>query len=156
MECADCGCLVEHGIRLIPCETPACCCLDLPVAGAMETVAARLKVALNARDMDAFRALIADDARWGEGGPDDPRTCQNRNEIIANYKRLLDQGVRGTVTETMTGPGGVVCHIEIEWPDAVPNQRGPILYQVFLVRDGVVTHIKGMDDRELALETIAR
>jgi len=121
----------------------------------MDTMAARIRTALNARDMDAFRALIAEDARWGEGGPDDERTCQNRNDIISNYKRLLHQGVRGTVTETTTGPRGVACLIEIDWPEDAPNPRGRILYQVFLVRDGLISHIKGMDDRDLALATIS-
>jgi len=153
--CADCGCLVDRGVRVIPCDQSECCCLDLPTAAPMDTMAARIRTALNARDMDAFRALIAEDARWGEGGPDDERTCQNRNDIISNYKRLLNEGVRGTATETTAGPLGVACLIEIDWPDDAPNPGGPILYQVFLVRDGLITHIKGMDDRDLALATIS-
>jgi hypothetical protein len=155
MYCADCGCLVDHGIRLISCDASECCCADLPMAEPMATVAARLRNALNARDMAAFRALIAEDAQWGEGGPDDARACHNRNEIIATYKRLLAQGVRGTVTETTTGPGGVACLVEIDWPDDAPNRRGPTLYQVFLVSDGLVTRIQGHDDRDLALAAIA-
>jgi hypothetical protein len=155
MYCADCGCLVDYGVRLVTCDQSECCCVDLPIAAPMESMAARIRTALNARDMDAFRALIADDARWGEGGPDDARTCQNRNDIIATYKRLLHQGVRGTVTETMTGSRGVVCLVEIEWPDDAPNGRGATLYQVFLVNGGLVTHIKGTDDRDLALATVS-
>jgi SnoaL-like domain len=155
MYCADCGCLVERGVRLIPCDASECCCVDLPSADPMETIAARVRTALNDRDMDALRALIAEDARWGEGGRDDTRTCHNRNEIIATYKRLLDQGVRGTVTETTTGPGGVACLVEIEWPDDAPNRRGPTLYQVFLVTDGLVTGIQGHDDRDLAVAAIS-
>src|SRR5580698_8868172 len=139
IECADCGCFVEQGVRLIPCGTPECCCVELPTAEPMETIAARLRHAFNARDMDAFRQLIAEDARWGEDDPDDDRTCRNRNDIIATYQRLIDQGVRGTVTETTTGPGGVVCLIEIEWPGNAPNQRGSTLYQAFLVTDGLST-----------------
>jgi hypothetical protein len=67
---------------------------------------------------------------------------------------LLDQGVRGTVTETTTGPGGVACLVEIEWPENAPN-RGPTFYQVFLVTDGLVTRIQGHDDRDLALAAIS-
>jgi hypothetical protein len=152
--CADCGCLVDHGTRLISCESSECCCLDLPIAEPMAAMAARLRDAINTRDMDAFRALIAEDARWGEGGPDDLRTCHDRNEIIATYKRLLEQGVRGTVTETTTGPGGVACLVEIDWPDDASNRRGPLLYQVFLVTGGLITRIRGCDDRDLALAAI--
>jgi hypothetical protein len=68
---------------------------------------------------------------------------------------LLDQGVRGTVTETATGPGGIVCLIEITWPDDAPNRRGTRLYQVFLVTDGLITRITGSDNRDLALAAIA-
>jgi hypothetical protein len=121
----------------------------------MDTIAARLRTALNSRDMDAFRALIAEDARWGEGGADDARTCQSRNDIVSLYEQLLHQGVRGTVTETTTGPRGVVCRVEIEWPEDSPNRRGPILYQVFLVSDGLVTRIKGTDDRDFALAAVS-
>jgi hypothetical protein len=153
--CADCGCLVDHGTRLIPCDTSECCCVDLPIADPMASMAARVRIALNARDMTAFGKLIAEDARWGEGGPDDARTCHNRNEIIANYQRLLDQGVRGTVTETTIGPGGVACLVEIEWPDDAPNRRGPTLYQVFLVTDGLIRRIQGHDEREFALAAIS-
>ena len=36
-----------------------------------------------------------------------------------------------------------------------PNRRGPTLYQVFLVTDGLITRIEGHDDRNLALAAIA-
>ena len=121
----------------------------------MEAVAARIRTALNARDMSAFRQLIAEDATWGEGGPDDERTCHNRNDIVATYKRLLAEGVRGTVGEATIGPRGIACHVDVEWPDSVP-QRPTSLYQVFFVRDGLITRIVGYDDRDRALASIAR
>jgi hypothetical protein len=125
------------------------------MSDAMETIAAQLRDALNARDMTAFRSLIAEDAKWGEGGPDDERTCHNRNDIVATYKRLLAQGVRGTVVETIAGAAGVACHVELEWPDSAPNRRGPDLYQVFHVDDGLITRIEGTDDRDLAIASIS-
>jgi hypothetical protein len=45
--------------------------------------------------------------------------------------------------------------VEIEWPEDSPNRRGPILYQVFLVSDGLVTRIKGTDDRDFALAAVS-
>ena len=154
-ECSDCGCIVDQGVRVIPCNTSGCCCADLPIVEPMETMAAWIRIASNARDMTVFRSLIAEDARWGEGGPDDERTCQNRNEIIATYKRLLAEGVRGTVTETTTGPGGVVCSLEVEWPDRSPNWRGPTIYQAFLVTNGLVTRIQGHDNHDHAIAAIS-
>lgn len=29
-KCAECGCLVERGIRVLVCAEPNCCCGDLP------------------------------------------------------------------------------------------------------------------------------
>ena len=152
--CADCGCLVDDGVRVIPCGSPGCCCLHLPAAASMEVVAARIRTAFNALDMDAFRSLLAEDARWGED-PDYPQTCHNRNSIIATYKRLLNDGVRGRVVETSTGPRGVACRLEVEWPDAEHEGRGPSFYQVFLVTGGLVTKIEGHDERDLALAAIS-
>jgi len=121
----------------------------------METMAVRIRTALNSRDMSAFRALIAEDAVWGEGGPDDPRTCHNRNDIISNYKRLLAEGARGTVTETTTGPLGVVCEVELDWPDDARDRRGPTIFQVFLVSDGLVARIVGADDHDAAVMAVS-
>ncbi len=123
------------------------------VTDSMETIAQRICSALNARDMTAFRSLIAEDAKWGEGEIGDRRACRTRDDIIKTYKRLLDQGVRGTVVETITGSAGIACRVAIEWPDILPNPRTD-LYQVFCVRDGLVTRIEGMDDRDLAIEKI--
>lgn len=152
--CAECGCLVDRGVRVIACGTDACCCLDLPAADGMEVVAARIRTAMNARDMDAFRSLIAESATWGEDA-DHPRTCHNRNDIIATYKRFLAEGVTGRVVETTTGPRGVACLLEVEWPDPAVHDRGPSVYQVFFVNNGLVTRIEGHDDRDLAVAAIA-
>jgi hypothetical protein len=31
IECAECGCIVDSGVRLVPCGKPECCCRDLPM-----------------------------------------------------------------------------------------------------------------------------
>jgi len=31
MICAECGCRVDVGIRIVPCPEPLCCCQELPV-----------------------------------------------------------------------------------------------------------------------------
>ena len=154
MYCVDCGCLVERGVRVIPCDTAECCCFELPVAEPMEITAARIRTSFNTRDMDTFRSLIAEDAKWGED-PDHPRTCHSRNDIIATYKRHLAEGVRGRIVETTAGPRGVACLLEVEWPDPEPQERAPGFYQVFLVSGGLVTRIEGHDEREIALAAIS-
>jgi hypothetical protein len=118
----------------------------------MEVIATRIRVSFNARDMDNFRALLAENAKWGDDS-DDPRACHSRGDIIANYKRLLDSGVRGNVVETATGPKGVACLLEVEWPDPA-TARNASFYQVFLVSEGLVNRIEGQDTRDEALAAI--
>jgi hypothetical protein len=31
VSCADCGCVVDKGVRLVPCGKRDCCCQHLPV-----------------------------------------------------------------------------------------------------------------------------
>ena len=31
VSCADCGCVVDKGVRLVPCGKSDCCCQHLPV-----------------------------------------------------------------------------------------------------------------------------
>ena len=152
--CADCGCLVERGARLIPCGTPECCCLDLPLADPMVTIAARIRTAFNTRDRDAFRALIAEDATWGDD-PDSDRYCPDRDHIIATYQVLMAGGVSGTMVETITGPNGVAYLLEVHWPDDEPHGRGTRFYQAFCVSDGLVTRIEGHDDDPSARAAIS-
>jgi ketosteroid isomerase-like protein len=121
----------------------------------MDPLASQLRTAFNARDIATFRGLLAEDARWGED-PDAPSTCRNRSEIMAHFKRLLDDGVRASMTETTTGPRGIACLLEVEWPDpenAPPNRDS--FYQVFIVTDGLVTEIQGHDDQDSALAAIS-
>jgi hypothetical protein len=120
----------------------------------MAVLAARIRTSFNAHDMDSFRSLIAENATWGED-PESPTTCHSRTDIVATYQRLLDQGVRGRVIETSTGPRGVACLLEVEWPDPDHQERGPTFYQVFIVSDGLVTKIEGHDDRDLAFAAIS-
>ena len=122
----------------------------------VETFATRLRTAFNARDMDAFRGLLAENARWGDD-PDAANTCENRAEIIAHFQRLLDDGVHASITVTTTGPRGVACLLEVEWPvsqDAPPGRSS--FYQVYVVTDGLVTEIQGHDDENSALAAISR
>jgi hypothetical protein len=92
--------------------------------------------------------------RWGDD-PDAPQTCHNRNDVIATYQRLLDQGVSGRVIETITGPRGVACLLEVEWPDPEHHDRGPTFYQVFLISNGLITRIEVHDDRDGALAAVS-
>jgi hypothetical protein len=122
------------------------------MADAMTALADRIRAAFASRDFDSFGELVADDARWGDD--DHPNRCRGRGDVLANYRRLVDEGVTGDVTETATGPAGVMCELRIEWPEDADTSRPTTLFQVFMVRDGRVAEIRGYDDRESALEAI--
>lgn len=115
----------------------------------------QLRTAFNARDIDTFRGLLADDARWGDD-PNAPSSCHSRAEIVAQFKRLLADGVHTSITETTTGPRGIACLVEVQWPDP---ENAPLdrftFYQVYAVTDGLITEIQGHDDESSALAAIS-
>ena len=129
--------------------------LDGPIVSGVETLATQLRTAFNARDIDTFRGLLADDARWGDD-PDATSSCHSRAEIVAHFKRLLAEGVRASITETTAGPRGIACLVEVQWPDPknAPQDR-VTLYQVYVVTDGLITEIQGHDDEDSALAAIS-
>lgn len=154
--CADCGCLVDHGERVISCDTAECCCLALPVADPMTTTAALIRTSFNARDIDALRSLLAEGATWGED-PDHDQFCHDRNDIVAHIKRLLDEGVDARITDTATGSRGIAVRLHVDWPDP-EDQARPELHEVhmaFMVTDGLVTAIHGQDDGDEALAAVS-
>lgn len=148
MTCADCGCLVEAGVRVSTCDGPNCCCTALPTREDLEGMAAQLRRALEARDLSAFEALLAEDARWGDD--DAPNKCRGRAEVIATFQRLIASGVTGEVADLKTGPAGVLCHLRIRWPDPGSHPGRDEVFHLYLVRDGRIIEIQPYDDREAA------
>jgi len=116
----------------------------------------RLQTAFNARDIDTLRSLLAEDATWGED-PETESFCHDRNDVIANVKRLLAEGVQATIVETATGPRGIAVRVHVEWPD--PDDQRPevqTVHQAYMVTEGLVTQIHGYDDQDSAIAAIAR
>lgn len=110
-----------------------------------------LTSAFAAKDMDALGRLLADDARWGDD--DHPNRCRSRSDVLATFIRFLGEGVDGTVTETIVGPGGVAVLLHVQWPDPGPG-RGVNFYQAYMVQGGLVTEIQRHDDRKSAVEAV--
>jgi hypothetical protein len=121
----------------------------------MEVIAARARISFNARDIDALRSLIAEDATWGED-PEGDSFCHDRDAIIGNLKRLLADGVRATIVDTTTGPRGIAAHVEVDWPDPDTAREGRVdFFQVYVVTDGLVTEIHGHDGEDSAIAAIS-
>jgi SnoaL-like domain len=120
-----------------------------------EGVATQLRIAFNARDVDALRSLVAEDATWGED-PSGAAYCRNRDDIIRRLKQLLAAGVEATIVETRTGPRGIAARIEVRWPKAESSRPDRISYaQAYVVREGLVTEIHGHDDMDSALAAVS-
>lgn len=146
MTCADCGCLVEAGVRLSTCDGPSCCCSALPTSEALDDMAAQIRVAFESRDMTSFGALLADDARWGDD--DAPNKCRSRAEVVETFQGLIDAGVSGEVMDLKTGPSGVLCHLRIHWPDAAGRTGRDEIFHLYRIRDGRIIEIRPYDDRD--------
>ena len=68
-------------------------------------IADRVRSALSSADPAELAALLHPDARWGE-------SCRNRDEVLAWYQGLLDQGVRLTVRDVR--PDGDLLHLTVD------------------------------------------
>jgi hypothetical protein len=144
---SGCGCVVEGGVRVRSCGTSACRCLDLPERSTIE-VAQRIRRAFETNDMDTFHELLAPDARWGDD--DAPNRCRGREDVIRTFKRLLDQGVRGTLEDTTAGPNGIAARLRVEWP-APADSASEVLFQVYVLHDEHIIEIRRYDDEPSAL-----
>jgi hypothetical protein len=123
MICAECGCLVENGVRVVPCETEDCCCVDLPVrTRTPDDMATLLNQAFETRDLDLLGRLLADDARWGDDGA--INKCRSRADVVGTFARLLGEGVEGSVAQTETGQRGVAVQLQVRWPNPGDAGRG--------------------------------
>src|SRR5215468_7591814 len=114
--CAECGCLVDQGVRVVPCGSANCCCLNLPIQQrTVDQVGRALQTAFANRDLDTLGRLLAADARWGDD--DHPNRCRSRSDVLGTFERLLGEGVEGSVTESVTGPKGVAVRLHDQWPN---------------------------------------
>lgn len=110
------------------------------------TLADRVREAFASRDLGALGSLLADDVRWGDD--DQPRACRNRAQVLATFEQGLGEGADGSITEIETGPAGILCAIEVTWPEGRAGRTQ--LFHVYVVRDGLISEIRRFDDRESA------
>ncbi|MHB1987657.1 MAG: nuclear transport factor 2 family protein [Acidimicrobiales bacterium] len=109
------------------------------------SLAARLRDAFTARDLDAFGSLLAEDVRWGDD--DHPRACRNRTEVLAAFSRGMLAGVGADITELVTGELGILCGLRLRWPTGHERAADRDIYQVYLVGNGRIVEIRRYDDR---------
>jgi hypothetical protein len=119
-------------------------------------LAAKLTTAFNARDNDALRSLVAEDATWGDD-PGGESFCHDRAGIVRHLEQLLAEGLRPTIVDTTTGPGGIAARFAVEWPGADEGRAGrSTVAQVYVVTSGLVAEIHGHDDMASAVAAVSR
>lgn len=113
-----------------------------------DNLAERIREALNSSDLDAFGKLLGNNVRWGSD--DHPRACRNREDVIATFRRLMNEGAQGNVTELAKGEKGILCRLSITWPAPSEHLMDRKLYHVYLIRDNKIVEIQRFDDRPSA------
>ena len=108
----------------------------------------KVRTALETRDLDAFGALLSYDVRWGDD--DHPRRCRSRSDVLATFRRLMDDGVEADITELVAGTNGLLCGLAVKWPTPGDHPSERTLFHVYLVRDHHIVEIQPYDDRESA------
>lgn len=73
--------------------------------------------------------------------------------MLATFDRLLREGVRGEVTDTVVGRNGVAVRLHVRWPER-GDDRGASFYHSCIVTNGLVSEIQRHDDRGAAVEAI--
>lgn len=114
-------------------------------------LAGRVRSALESGDLDAIRALLAPDARWGAPeGPSD-FDCHNRDQVVAWWAMARAAGARAVVTEVVAGAGTLLVGLEVSGTSAAEEAGGAARrWQVLTVRGDRIADIRGFDDRVAA------
>jgi ketosteroid isomerase-like protein len=112
----------------------------------------QVRTALATRDLDAFGSLLADDVRWGDDQA--PRACRNRIQVLETFSRIMYEGAQAEIAELTEGPRGVLCELEVRWPEGVHRPGDRRLYHTYLVSDGRITEIRRYDDRASAAAAV--
>jgi hypothetical protein len=132
--------------RLQQCAHPSCCCAATPIQ-VIETLAARVRVAMETIDLTEMAELLAPDARWGAPERDVP-TCRSAKEILSWYEIARENGVRASVTEVDVIGEHIVVGLRIIAPkDAASPSRISARWQVLSVEDGRIGEIRGYETR---------
>ncbi len=113
---------------------------------------AELLAAFEGRDMGAFGALLADDARWGDDTI--PNRCRNRSEVIDTFSRQIAAGAEGEVTSLEVGPAGLLCQLTVTLPGGRGRDRTETLFHLYRVRGERIAEIETYFDRRSAVAAL--
>ncbi len=120
-------------------------------AGGPAGLTERVRLALEAGDLDAIRDLLDPGARWGapEGPPE--AGCQNRDQVVAWWASARAAGARAVVTEVTAGAGTLLVGLEVTGTPGAREAGGAAeRWQVLTLRGDRIIDIRGFGDRAAA------
>jgi RimJ/RimL family protein N-acetyltransferase/ketosteroid isomerase-like protein len=118
-------------------------------ADVMDQLAAQVRSALEAADLDAYADLLDRGARWGPPGDPVP-PCRSRAQVLAWYRQGRDPGMRARVTETVVAGDKILVGLRVARAAAPDADTASDRWQVLTVRDGRITDVTGFGDRDEA------
>ena len=119
----------------------------------MDDLAAAVRSALDASDLDRFAHLLAPGVRWG--APDDPNpACRSRGEVIRWFNQSKAQGRRAHVLHVGIHGDRLIVHVRVrDGSPSAPDEEWD-RWQVLTCAHGQVVDIRGYETAEEALNRI--
>lgn len=108
-------------------------------------IAAQVRTALEAADLEAFADLLDPRVTWGAPGDPSP-PCQNRQQVLAWYRQGRADGRRAQVLDVTVQDDKVLVAMTVSPGNANACQPDAERWQVLTVAGGRVTDIRGYDD----------
>jgi ketosteroid isomerase-like protein len=115
----------------------------------MESLAAHVRYAMEAVDLEEMGELLAPNARWGAPEQDVP-TCRSAREILSWYELARENGVRAEITEIRVVNDNILVGLKIL---ANPQTKSKVntRWQVLSVSEGRIAEIRGYERRGEAM-----
>ncbi len=108
-------------------------------------IAAKVRTALEAADLDAFADLLDPHVTWGAPGDPSP-PCQSRQQVLEWYRQGRAEGRRAHVLDVIAHDDKVLVAMTIRPGHDRPGEREAQRWQVLTVAGGRVTDIRGYDE----------
>lgn len=149
-------CGVGHLARLTPRPTYGLGALVSSTVMPDDALLDRLRSVFDSRDVNAFTELLAPDVTWGAPGDPNP-PCRNRRQVVQWYQHGFDGGVRASVRHlTWVGDRVLVGLAVTDGNAAAEPASEANRWQVLAIKDGLVSDIRGFEDRASADEFARR
>ncbi len=116
----------------------------------IDNIAASIRTAINGGDLRPFRDVLHPNVTWS--APEDASpTCQSDDQVLAWFTRGRTSGTRARVTETVIWHDRILLGLIVTDAKVARELVGKAnRWQIYTVRNGMVTEIVGFETREAA------